>query len=163
MLRCNKHMSVSYVRWKKCRSLASCCKKHDSPTLWIRNSTTVLFWSTPWHRRLKPMWISHYINCLWRSLIFKMILFLIMHNKRIRNSIFTVSCSSIMFLTYYTCEYSFTHPKHGHSFIGFKSWCPTISVLGNCPRNSRSKASREPFCSNVRVSFGFPFASSPPS
>ena len=70
MLRCNKHVSVSYVRWKKCRSLASCCKKHDSPTLWIRNSTTVLFWSTPWHRRLKPMWISHYINCLWRSLIF---------------------------------------------------------------------------------------------
>ena len=70
MLRCNKHVSVSYVRWKKCRSLASCCKRHDSPTLWIGNRTTVHFWSTPWHRRLKPMWISHYINCLWRSLIF---------------------------------------------------------------------------------------------
>ena len=70
MLRCNKHVSVSYVRWKKCRSLASCCKQYDSPTLWIGNRTTVHFWSTPWHRRLKPMWISHYINCLWRSLIF---------------------------------------------------------------------------------------------
>ena len=55
---------------KKCRSLASCCLQHDSPTLWIGNRTTVHFWSTPWHRRLKPMWISHYINCLWRSLIF---------------------------------------------------------------------------------------------
>ena len=70
MLRCNKHVSVSYVRWKKCRSLASCCLQHDSPTLWIRNSATAHFQSTPWHRRLKPMWISHYINCLWRSLIF---------------------------------------------------------------------------------------------
>ena len=55
---------------EKCRFLTSCCKKHDSPTLWIRNSITVHFWSTPWHRRGKPMWISHYINGLWRSLIF---------------------------------------------------------------------------------------------
>ena len=55
---------------EKCRFLTSCCKKHDSPTLWIGNRTMVHFWSTPWHRRLKPMWISHYINCLWRSLIF---------------------------------------------------------------------------------------------
>ena len=29
--------------------------------------------------------------------------------------------------------------------------------------NSLNKASKAPFCSSVRVSFGFPFASSPPS
>ena len=74
MLRCNKHVSVSSVRWKKCRSLASCCKGMILLHCGLEIVRRVHFWSTPWHRRLKPMWISHYINCLWRSLIFEMIL-----------------------------------------------------------------------------------------
>jgi len=63
----------------------------------------------------------------------------------------------------YILEYSFVQLKHGHSFIGFKSWCPTINAFGNCLRSSRNRASREPRCSSVRVSFGQQSASSPPS
>lgn len=73
-----------------------------------------------------------------------------------------IFCRPFVFLIY-TCKYSFTASKHGHPFIGFKSRCPTINAFGNCLRNSLNKASNEPFCSKVRVSFGFPSASSPPS
>ena len=44
----------------------------------------------------------------------------------------------------YILEYSFVQLKHGHSFIGFKSWCPTINAFGNCLRSSRNRPAGNP-------------------
>jgi hypothetical protein len=68
--------------------------------------------------------------------------------------------AKLLFVPVYAYLSVFRSP---HPFIGFKSRCPTINAFGNCLFNSLNKASKAPFCSNVRVSFGFPFASSPPS
>ena len=66
---------------------------------------------------------------------------------------------------YYFSKYPNTPSasKHGQAFAGFKSWRPTISARGKIRFNSRSSASNEAFCSNVRVSAGKLAASSPPS